>query len=461
METTGKRLLGYNRQQVDEHLARVRKNQEMEARLIMENIEACRQERETLKGELESLQEEREWRLKSHDLLKYALERVNISVDLINQGSIEDIKVIKGEMTQKVDVHEKHLADVEKEIRQAKSRMDAMLQSILQISGEGGPAASAEEESGVKKVVGTIFSPHSKSEIVSAMGEDILGKTVVSSSGAQVGKVGNLLVDQATREVKGFYLKGGMFISSDCVMAVKKDSLMVSADWQISGQQADKAFQERLKSIKNMVEKQIRQDNHTLPGAIDTVPQAIDGGREEGQGLIGDPGKATQDSGGFWGDEVEGETWPGTIIAGSTAPEGRAQLPEVPVQAMEDKQEGLSGGGGAAQEAEAAVNIQQSDPAARGNVQDQGGPEEAPPSGKHPGPSPEERRGSPVVAREIKTVRYKYVVGKLAGEDLHDGEGQLIIRKDEVITPGVIDRAEREGKLAELIINMVIPGMET
>ncbi|MCR4440824.1 MAG: hypothetical protein QHH10_01565 [Peptococcaceae bacterium] len=68
--------------------------------------------------------------------------------------------------------------------------------------------------------------------------------------------------------------------------------------------------------------------------------------------------------------------------------------------------------------------------------------------------------GSRAVAAEINSMRYKYIAGKIAGEDLFDGGGKLIIARGEKITTEVIGRAEAEGKLPELIVNMVLPGME-
>jgi len=61
---------------------------------------------------------------------------------------------------------------------------------------------------------------------------------------------------------------------------------------------------------------------------------------------------------------------------------------------------------------------------------------------------------------KIDLVRYKYVIGKLAGEDLTDNSGGLIISKHEEITADVIEAAQRESKLSELIINMVVQGMD-
>ncbi|HZG58487.1 hypothetical protein, partial [Paenibacillus sp.] len=66
---------------------------------------------------------------------------------------------------------------------------------------------------------------------------------------------------------------------------------------------------------------------------------------------------------------------------------------------------------------------------------------------------------SPAITEEIRSLRVKYIVGKWAGEDLFDAAGKRIIAKGAVITEETVDAAERAGKLAELIVNMIIPGL--
>ncbi|WP_274364179.1 hypothetical protein [Paenibacillus thermotolerans] len=68
--------------------------------------------------------------------------------------------------------------------------------------------------------------------------------------------------------------------------------------------------------------------------------------------------------------------------------------------------------------------------------------------------------GSRAVTKEVRQLRYQYIVGKLAGEDLLSDSGDLIIAKHQPITEAVVDEADKEGKLALLIIQMTIPGME-
>lgn len=68
--------------------------------------------------------------------------------------------------------------------------------------------------------------------------------------------------------------------------------------------------------------------------------------------------------------------------------------------------------------------------------------------------------GSPAISAEINNIRFKYITGKIAGRDLYDPTGELIIAKGKVITSEIVARVETEGKLPELIVNMILPGME-
>ncbi len=56
--------------------------------------------------------------------------------------------------------------------------------------------------------------------------------------------------------------------------------------------------------------------------------------------------------------------------------------------------------------------------------------------------------------------RNRYIVGRLAGEDLYDSNDEVIIRKGAEITTEIIDQANKEGLLAELIMYMTLPGLE-
>lgn len=59
------------------------------------------------------------------------------------------------------------------------------------------------------------------------------------------------------------------------------------------------------------------------------------------------------------------------------------------------------------------------------------------------------------VRQEIPTARVKFILGKVAGENITDSDGRIIIQKGDPITVEVMQSAQNEGKLADLIINMV------
>lgn len=83
------------------------------------------------------------------------------------------------------------------------------------------------------------------------------------------------------------------------------------------------------------------------------------------------------------------------------------------------------------------------------------------PSNGSPAPADESGpgAGSPALAEEIRSIQYRYIAGKAAGENLYGEDGALIIAKGEIITADTIKRAERAGKMPDLIVQMVIPGL--
>ncbi|MGE5483741.1 MAG: PRC-barrel domain-containing protein [Ignavibacteriales bacterium] len=71
-----------------------------------------------------------------------------------------------------------------------------------------------------------------------------------------------------------------------------------------------------------------------------------------------------------------------------------------------------------------------------------------------PAPAPESEAVSQIGSR-----RMKYLVGRISGTDIRDPDGALIVAKGGTITAEIVDRARSAGKLAELIVNMTIPGL--
>ncbi|WP_336787925.1 hypothetical protein [Paenibacillus sp. MMO-177] len=65
---------------------------------------------------------------------------------------------------------------------------------------------------------------------------------------------------------------------------------------------------------------------------------------------------------------------------------------------------------------------------------------------------------SPALAQDIRFVQQRYIVGKIAGESLYDEAGKLVVAKGETITFDIVQRAEKAGKMPDLIVHMIIPG---
>jgi hypothetical protein len=62
------------------------------------------------------------------------------------------------------------------------------------------------------------------------------------------------------------------------------------------------------------------------------------------------------------------------------------------------------------------------------------------------------------IIEQIASFKEQYILGKVAGADLFDRTGKLIVAVDTKITKDVVELANANGKLAELIINMKVIG---
>lgn len=76
------------------------------------------------------------------------------------------------------------------------------------------------------------------------------------------------------------------------------------------------------------------------------------------------------------------------------------------------------------------------------------------------GPRPTVAPASEALGEEIRFVRERYIVGKTAGQSLLAADGRVLIAKGGRITVQTVADAEREGKLAELVVHMIMPGLE-
>jgi len=71
-----------------------------------------------------------------------------------------------------------------------------------------------------------------------------------------------------------------------------------------------------------------------------------------------------------------------------------------------------------------------------------------------PIPEKEKEKEREKEKENVTGLKNMYIIGKVAGEDLFDNSGKLIVAKNEVITEEIIDKAEKVGNLIELVLEM-------
>lgn len=488
MREISSRFIGYNKKQVDIYLEKLLKTKEDEIFAISESIELYNQEIKFLNEELNVLHKEKEKQNRSSDFFDFAFERAQKNIEFIDCIADDDIKAIVSELKQRKAAYDDNLAVIEKEVKNTKSKIDWTLQNVISLLREKGDTRENEEDLTVRKVVGTILSSTSKTEsIISALGSDlikandnIVGKVVINSNGSLVGRVGNLVINEPTKAIKGFYIKGSLiagnkFVSAEYIMAIKNETLVVSPDWQKASFQqgkddAERVSTERLESLESLIREQVTADGTVMTGRAEDYSAGnlklstsqLETGLNDMTALKSEESPAALErasekcSEGFWdfGEDSISCDIPGTgkqLFFGS----------EVSCSAerqVESKEERL------------AIPLEDvlTEPLVA-NKDCQSVPEDSfLPLSEASEPKPdgkginfiETEKSSLAVSKDIKAVRHKYVLGKLAGEDLLDSKEQVIIRKGGLITALVVERAEREGKLAELIVHMVIPGLD-
>lgn len=69
-------------------------------------------------------------------------------------------------------------------------------------------------------------------------------------------------------------------------------------------------------------------------------------------------------------------------------------------------------------------------------------------------PQPAEKDAQPKTVDLFKQKQREYLIGRTVNKDIIAADGSIIIRKGEVITAAIVDKAESEGKFQELVLNV-------
>lgn len=58
--------------------------------------------------------------------------------------------------------------------------------------------------------------------------------------------------------------------------------------------------------------------------------------------------------------------------------------------------------------------------------------------------------------KNLDEIKRKYIVGKISGKEIRDRAGNIIVHQNEIISNEMVELADQNGKLVELIVHMTI-----
>lgn len=416
-----KRLRGYNVKQVEEYLEELEHNHAEKISVLKKQIENSLKEKDRLYDKLVKFQNEKEKQNRSKELLDLALIRAKEAVSFFDNKAKEEADDIIRKTKQQNEDNEYKLNDIDNEIKLTRMRVESLLQDMMKILKDSASGQEHEkEETATGKVVGKIFPASSKSK-----GTEINGRTYDEKKNGLAGKTKKETDEGAEK-------------TSEALEQRQK----MTADGAVP---VDNQYSKLVDKISGVLTNDGHRQDRTQPEVIS----------EEGK-----PEETAEE--GFWGECSD-------VAALSREASDVVKPPVIDIGSYMKKKE---------TDILAAVQTGAAEKEVAATVEELLGEAPTPPAGVTPVdvlPEPVKEKTadlgrtagsdyslgrSPAVAAEISSIRYKYIVGKLAGEDLLDSNGKIIIAKNEKITPEIVTIAETEGKLPELIVNMIIPGME-
>ncbi len=324
-----------------------------------------------------------------------------------------------------------YVATLDSEISKAKREIDDFVESVKAFLGyatqgprETEPPAAGRPGAAPGKVAGWILGgTGGATEAAATLSPDGLLKIatsgenlkVVGQNGAAVGQVSSLVLDGASGKVIGYEIASssmpeavpdGTVVPASCVIAARSDRLIVNAS-----------------TLGNLVR----------PGSLPSAPSASSA--SEAAAASSEP-------------EAPGVPLVDEALVVDVADEAMAEGVSLPEDA------GAEYGEDEFVEPESVGDYDASEP-----VASIAPPESAsePEPGRAPAPAGASREAE--VAEAIRHSQMKYVIGKVAGRNIVGDDGKVIVARGEQITPEVVEKADREGKLAELIVYMVAPGV--
>ena len=402
-------IFGLNKDQVDNELKKLKQQNDFKLDNIKREINSVRKDNENLTQYLNDLKLEMEKEMQSKEIMEFALSKVEEYVPLINEASENDIKQLTtiGEKTERL-FNEK-ISEFNKIIKQTQEALNALLKDVL-----------AQSENLAERF--KIFMQEHSSYKFLATKKDTAQKDLQLDPNEMKSETNRSYSELETSlmsdEVEEFEIDSKLDINNNT--EINNNIEFTNNEDIVDGINKTKDEEEK-ESLETSMEHEIKENddyksmfNKALNSElelINTKPVNIEGDANE------------KSASSFWGEELYEEdkkvyTEEKTHLE-NNKPKDSSLKTDKPQMESEKKDE--------------LQKNEVKDTSLQKNVE------------------------SKAIASEINNLRIKYLIGKVTGADLLDNKGNVIVAKNSLITNDIINIADKEGKLADLIVNMTLP----
>jgi hypothetical protein len=397
-----RKLFGLDSAKTLSYLRGLRALQEQEVALLKEDIRSQQSTNEKLRLEVSLLEAKCKERLKQNKLYELAEKRLEDSKRVLQVLGDVEVKTVHDLIDQKRSDHEQQIKQLEAQSQSYEQTLHSLMDELSALIGKIEQLDVEKEDPEIHMQQDTSSAEVAATKVQSVLMEEILEELTATEEPAAPSEDKELASLQKRAKLIQFKLRS------------------------IADQQSDDLIQKSAMEAKGRVQEDTEHTESGVQATGTWGPHAsVNRAAPQPPGVRKKP---VSKPSAFWGDVDD--------YIGSNYLEAIEETQSLPIE----RSATLSDTTGAF---EAAA------PEAKNT------PTESKPNAETGGQAKE----SPALSEEIHAIRNRYIVGKLAGEALYNQQGMLIIAKNETITAEIVDRANREGKLPDLIVNMIIPNL--
>jgi hypothetical protein len=427
------RLFGFNKMQVNAYIDGLKKEQEEQIQNLELQISTASSEKERLAEEAKLLRSEKAAYDSEAGFMKLSFERVERAASLLNKDAQQESADILDSYKQRLVLYDAQISRIKTEIKDTMNSIEAMVQGIMGfLHNQVGQTDRIIEQTTETTTSCKVYPYTSRTQ-----------KKPSASQGDEIAE-NPKTEPEIKSELESAVIQGDFWGVDDFQIASNGTTIATKANSQAratlnrdSGSKTDFSVSAKGRTYIVPLYSEKSMPESTAGGFWESAAQGDEIlQRKKHQVLIEEEVAASKaetvaamDIGSTVVQVSAEETKPPAIQAKPEAPVPEAQMPEISTEARHEEAN--------SSEQTIAKNKEQA-------------------SVKEAAPA----ESSLAVAKEINRIRQKYISGKIAGEDLLDSKGSIIIAKNEVITDKIVERAEREGKLSELILSMILPELK-